>query len=406
VKRCSATIAALLIAAIGFARPVQAQTRIAGQAPAADYSFGQHITFHLQVDGPNEIVKVNLFFSVQGQNDVTVVPMIPDVVEPASRLDIDFRFSLAERYIPPFSTLTYWWKVQDRNGLEWTSKEQLLYYADNRYHWQSQPQEHEDVTLEAYWVQGDLVFGQHALNIAVEALDRITQELKAPVPGVIRMFIYPSEQDLRSALSLAGYPWAGGQARPELGVILVGIPEAYASGEMERLIPHEMAHLLVYEATGRRAGLVPPWLNEGLATVYQGVPDPDLDALVEQAQRQGRLFPLEALCAPFPADEDAARLAYAQSASVVYYLREEYGSQVVRDLLAAYADGASCEAGVNRVLGKNLEGLQSAWLGQLTRRGQFAVVLQDSSVWLVLWFLTALLALPLVGMWSHNKRQR
>jgi hypothetical protein len=281
----------------------------------------------------------------------------------------------------------------------------LLYYADNRYYWQSQPQEHQGISLEAYWVQGDLVFGQRALNVAVEALDRINHELKAPVPGVIRMFIYPSEEDLRSALSLAGYPWAGGQARPELGVILVGIPETFASGEMERLIPHELAHLLVYEATSRGAGQVPPWLNEGLATAYQGVPDPDLDALVEQALRQDRLFPLEALCAPFPAGEDAARLAYAQSASIVRFLREEYGSQIIRDLLGAYADGASCEGGVNRTLGKSLEGLQSAWLGQLTRRGQFGVVLQDSGVWLAFWALTVLLALPLVGVWRHNRRR-
>ena len=87
MKRCGATIAALLIAAIGFAGPVWAQTQIEGQVPAADYAFGQHITFHLQVDSPNKIVKANLLFTIQGQNDVTVVPIVPDVVEPASRLD-------------------------------------------------------------------------------------------------------------------------------------------------------------------------------------------------------------------------------------------------------------------------------------------------------------------------------
>ena len=43
------------------------------------------------------------------------------------------------------------------------------------------------------------------------------------MPGFMRIFIYPSEQDLQGALNLSGYDWAGGQARPELGVILIGV---------------------------------------------------------------------------------------------------------------------------------------------------------------------------------------
>jgi hypothetical protein len=275
----------------------------------------------------------------------------------------------------------------------------MLYYADNRYDWQFLQDEGRGVSWEVYWVQGDVVFGQTALNVATQAFDEIYRELRAPVPGVVRIYIYPSEEDLRSALNLAGYEWAGGQARPELGAILTGIPDTLAApSAMERLIPHELSHLLVYEASGRIVGRVPPWLNEGLSSIHERRPDPDREALLEQALAQDRLFPLEALCAPFPMDEGAARLAYAQSASVVHYLREEYGSQVIRDLLAAYADNASCEAGVNRALGKSLKGLNLAWLGHMTRQGEIVVALNESGVWLAFWLLTALLVLPLVGV--------
>jgi hypothetical protein len=174
---------------------------------------------------------------------------------------------------------------------------------------------------------------------------------------------------------------------------------------MERLIPHELTHLLVYQATGRTSGRVPTWLDEGLALLNERRPDPNRQALVEQAVSQDRLFPLEALCAPFPADENAARLAYAQSASVVNYLREEYGSQVIRDLLAAYADDVSCEAGVSRVLHKSLDGLDSAWRARLTRQGQIVTALSDSAPWLALWLLTILLALPLVGAWRSGRQK-
>lgn len=393
--RIVAVVAALCLSAIVSIRPAAAQTDVVIEVPPAEYSFGQHITFHLKATAPKLITEVNLFFRIQGQMGTTAVPIS---IEPGHRVNVDHPYSLVTHYVPPFATITYWWAIHDEAGAQHLSEEQVLYYADNRYHWRFIEDQRNGISWGVYWVQGDVVFGQTALNVAVQTLDEIYRELRPPELGVIRIFVYPGEHDLRSALSLAGYAWTGGLARPELGAILVGIPDTLvAASEMERLIPHELTHLLVYEASGRTLGRVPPWLNEGLASLYERRPDPDRDALVEQALAEDQLFPLEALCAPFPADPDAARLAYAQSASVVLYLREEYGSQVIRDLIAAYADNASCEAGVSRVLGKDLDGLESAWRARLTRKGEIFLALNDSAVWLSLWLLTALLAVPFLG---------
>jgi hypothetical protein len=403
VSRVIIFIVALIVAPTIVIYPAQAQAPIVAEVPAADYSFGQHITFHLRASAPAAITEVNLLFEVQGQPGTTIVP-VP--FESASEIHIDYAHSLVGRNVPPFATITYWWELRAENGAQQLTAKELLYYADNRYEWQSRRDEQKGITWEAFWVQGDVVFAQTALNVAIAALDDIFRDLKAPVPGFVRIFIYPSEQDLQGALNLSGYDWAGGQARPELGVILVGVPDGpWALGEMERLIPHELTHLLVYQATGRTSGRVPTWLDEGLALLNERRPDPNRQALVEQAVSQDRLFPLEALCAPFPADENAARLAYAQSASVVNYLREEYGSQVIRDLLAAYADDVSCEAGVSRVLHKSLDGLDSAWRARLTRQGQIVTALSDSAPWLALWLLTILLALPLVGAWRSGRQK-
>jgi hypothetical protein len=396
VRKIIAGLLAPFIAAAVVVSPTAAQTHIAVEVPAAEYSFGQHITFHLEATAPTAITEINLFLRIQGQPDTIAVP-IP--FEAAPQVVIDYPYSLAGQDVPPFATITYWWEVHDETGEHQQTESKALYYADNRYSWQAIQDQQKGVSWEVYWVQGDVVFGQTALNVAAKALEEIYRELRAPVPGVIRIFIYPSEEDLRSALTLAGYEWAGGQARPELGVILVGIPnDPAALGEVERLIPHELTHLLVYEASGRTLGRVPSWLNEGLATVNERRPDPNRQALLEQALAQDHIFSLEQLCAPFPTDAEAARLAYAQSASIVAYLREKHGSQVIRDLLAAYAENVSCEAGVTRVLGKNLKGLESAWRAHLTDQGQIVSALSDSAVWLALWLLTALLALPLLGV--------
>jgi hypothetical protein len=379
---------------------VQAQTEVVATVPPAEYSFGQHITFHLNATAPVTITEVNLFFRIQGQNGSTAIPVD---VEPGLQVDISNAYSLVDHYVPPFATITYWWVIQLDSGVQWQSEPQFLYYADNRYEWQRLYEQREGVSWEVYWVAGDVVFAQQALNVAVESLADIYPELRAPVPGVIRIFVYPEEEDLRSALYLAGYDWAGGQARPELGAILVGIPDAASAvAYMDRLIPHELTHLLVYEASGRQVGQVPPWLNEGLATSNEREPDPARRALLEERLENDRLLPLEALCAPFPTEEEAARLAYAQSASLVNYIREEYGRQAIRDLVTAYSEDVSCEAGVNRVLGKSLKGLESAWIAHLSRQGEIVMALNDSAVWIAFWLLTALVALPFVGMFRSR----
>lgn len=402
MSKAIALIAALFIAATIAISPAGAQTDIVTQVPDADYSFGQHITFYLEATASMSITEVNLFFRIQGQTDTTAVS-VP--FEPGPQVSIEHPYSLAGRDLSPFAFITYWWEVYDQAGGRQESERKQLYYADNRYDWGVIVNQWEDVRLVVHWVQGDVSFGQAALNITIKALNDIRWELKGPVPGDIQIYIYPSEEDLQSALSLGGYDWVGGQARPELGAILAGIPNSLAApGEMERLIPHELTHLLVYEATGRKLGRVPSWFNEGLAALNERRPDPNRETLVKQALAQDSLIPLEALCAPFPLDEDAARLAYAQSASIVGYLREEYGSQVIRDLLAAYADNASCDAGVTRVLGKSLNGLDSSWRADLAQQGQAFVALREGAVWLALWLLTALLALPLVGVWRHSSR--
>lgn len=391
-----------LILAVNLASVLQSQTEIDTEVLPASYSFGEHITFYLNADSADSIInEVNLFFRIQGQPD-TVVMTAP--VEPAPSVSVALPYESVAEHVPPFSMITYWWEIVAENGARQLTDEQSLYYADNRYAWRPVRDERDGTSWEVFYADGDAAFGQMALDTALRAQDEIVQQLGAAVPGVIRMFVYPSESELRSALSLAGYDWAGGQARPELGVILVGIPDdASAQGEMERKIPHELTHLLVYEATGRARENVPPWLNEGLASVNEFRSDPDRQVLLEQALAEDRLYPLEALCAPFPTDAAAARLAYAQSASVVEYLREEYGSQVIRDLLAAYVDAPSCEAGVDQVLGRDLEDLDASWRSYLREQGWVSNDPHEGAIWLVLWLMSALLALPLLGVWRSRR---
>ena len=163
-------------------------------------------------------------------------------------------------------------------------------------------------------------------------------------------------------------------------------PGLEATTTMDNLIPHEITHLLIYKAVGSSAAYaqVPTWLNEGLAVLNQRQPNPDFPAVIAAANANGQLFSLGSLCGPFPSDPARRELAYAQSESVVRLIREQLGAKVFAPLLAAYADGASCEAGVERGLGISLAELEGRWLAGVVQANPVALKLRPLAAWLFL----------------------
>ena len=77
-------------------------------------------------------------------------------------------------------------------------------------------------------------------------------------------------------------------------------------------------------------------------------------------------------------------LAYAQSASLTRYIQARYGNQALQALLAAYADGLDCDAGVQRATGASLAELQTAWLAAQQPQTPLVYFFRQNSLWLLL----------------------
>jgi hypothetical protein len=299
------------------------------------YEFGRQLSFHLEASSASGITQVILSFRATG--DATTTVERPQFVAGAS-VTVDHPYDLQGHYIKPFSLVEYWWTLGDAAGHRLTTEVQTFSYDDNRFPWQSVTG--EGVTV--YWYQGPETFGQAALDVAIGAVPRISADLGVGAPQPIKAFLYANLSDLEGALPPMGREWVGGQAYPKIGTFVAAIPPDDRSlSNMKRVIPHEITHLLVYQAAGGSLGYVPSWLNEGLATLSQELPDPEAAIVLETALSQGSLVPLENLCGPFPLDSSEAKLSYAQSASVVGFIRDHYGRQGLASLIDAYADGAS-----------------------------------------------------------------
>ncbi len=389
-----------LIAGLFVSIPAQAAPAAAINGAASHaYVFAQHITFTLDATSDARITRAVVFY----QSDGSSLQQAEVAFTPETTVHLEALRELRGGAIPPFSTITYWWEIADEAGQTLTTPRVTFAYVDNRFDWQQV----SEMGVTVHWSEGDAAFGETALDTAIESLPAIAGEIGVSPPPAIDIYVYPSRDDLIGALRLGGRDWAGGQARPELGVVLVDVPPSPAAPvEMRRLIPHELTHLLVYAATQPHYDRVPAWLDEGLATANEGLPDPSLAVALDAAAQAGRLLPFESLCAPFAAQIDEARLAYAQSGSLAQFIRDRFGSQGIRNLLAAYRENASCAPGVERALSLSLVALESEWHASLAPGAGVAAgaVVETGAPWLALSAMACLTLLPILGPFVVRRR--
>lgn len=383
---------------VATAEPVRAQaTSPITFSTDYDYTFGQQANFRIQATSSSPITAIHLHLKPEGAS-YSETHTLP--VEPATTVTSGLQRDLRTSPFPPFGPVAWWWEIRDEAGNTLTTEPETLQYVDNRFEWHTLSIDR----VQLHTVVNDPLYTQTALDVTHTALENIASALQVPPPDRIHLYLYPSMADLRAALEMAGREWAGGQARPDLGVILVAIPPGdSALYQMERDIPHELTHLLVYQAVGQDGYRhVPAWLDEGLATANELRPDPTLEVMLEDAYAQGRLIPLSDLCHPFPPSREAALLSYAQSGSLVRYVRDRYGNSGIRTLLTTYADGAGCESGIARALDLSARQLELAWRADMMGLSGWMIWFSDNATWLLLWGLSLLLAIPMVG-WRRRR---
>jgi hypothetical protein len=399
----------ILILTLGLLHPIAlAQADgITFNSLGAAYRFAQQLTFTANVSGPAPITHATVFFQSGSQPPYTHPA---DAFMPATPITLTATINLTETKLIPFSTVSYWWEVVDAAGNTARSTTQTLIYVDNRFVWQ----ELAAGPVRSHWYQGDSGFGSAAISAASEALPKIQQQIGVEPPTPLDVYVYASTDDLRSAVELAGREWLGGQARPELGVVLVAIPPGDSARlQMRRDIPHELTHLMTFVATTPNYDATPRWLDEGLATLNEGDPNSMQAIAVQDAAAQIKLIPLEKLCGLFSTDASTALLAYGESRAVVQQIINEYGSAGVQALLAAYRDGATCEGGVERALNTSLTGLEVKWRAQLQpiapTNPTAPATSSSSSSGIFPWLLLlAVIVLPLIVLllWRSPRKAR
>ena len=165
---------------------------------------------------------------------------------------------------------------------------------------------------------------------------------------------------------------------------------------MERQIPHELMHILLYKMVGAGYVNLPAWLSEGLASVAELYPNPDYLVLLESAHNKGNLPSILSLCQSFPRDASGTFLAYAQSASFTRYLQQRFGSSGLERLLRQYADGLDCQRGAEAALGVPLAQLGREWRKDVFGENVYLTAINNLLPWMVLLIMIAVIPVGLV----------
>ena len=359
----------------------------------AEYTFAQQMTFTVTARSDVDIRSAEVVFRARNRPEQRGI----GVFAPGKIIRAAFVQQLVGGVLPPFGPVTFWWELTDAAGRKTTTPPEVRDYLDNRFPWT----EAAESGLHVWSYADDAAFARSALDVARSALPRVNQELYTQLPPRVDIYLYTALEDLENALLLAGRDWQGGQARPDLGVVLVAIaPGQGALAQMKRDIPHELTHLLVFQATGAGYARVPRWLDEGLASANEELAQPEYQLALEAADRAGQLIPLETLCAPFSTDAGMAQLSYAQSQSVVQFIRNHYPDGI-RKLLGAYIGGATCTGGVEQALGTPLSALEFRWRASLGPQGVWLTLANSVGAWALLAVTVSLVLLPLAFVRRH-----
>ena len=372
----------IVMLTLGLFSSALAQVQVIGEE--VDYRFGESITFRSEIQTGSPVKSVQLFIQREGKYDTISSP----VLLPENGV-VEYSLDPNQDRIRAFSTLQYWYEITLENGDSYATPKASFYYDDNRFSWQTR----DKSPFQALWHEGDAVFGQNLLDIAHKGMQQINNLLLVPDLDGVKIYAYANPVDMRATLQVTDRNWVGAHTDPDLQVMVVSLPSGPEQRlEMERQIPHELMHIVLYQKIGPSYVNIPSWFNEGLASIAELYPNPDYLIILSSAYEKGKLFPMKDLCSPFPRDAAGAYLAYAQAASFTRFLHKEYGSSGLDMLLQAYAEGLNCERGVQVALRSDLNQLEVQWLREAFGQDPMATAATNLAPWIAL--LLAVLAVP------------
>jgi hypothetical protein len=345
--------------------PAQAQDVVENAAPAAipglavarneaTAKFPDGITFTLDAKSSDPVANVELLYREPGLETFSVE--LPSFTAGSTDLEIEHPVDLRSGELPPGVDVQYHWRITEDDGDVVETPEQTLLWADDRYDWK--PLSGPDVTVYTYNADPD--FQQAILDAAERTVASLADAYGTKLEQPVRVWAYADKEDLYGALAPNSEQWIAGAAYPPLHVIMAVLPPGDYD-EVKRVVPHEISHQVLYQATDNAFNSPPQWLDEGLAVYWQETGRDRFYSYALELAASGKVPPLRTLNGTFPYDREGATASYAFSLSAVMYILDTWGDEGMSKLLATFPQGITYEDAIQQGLGITFDELDRRW---------------------------------------------
>ncbi len=318
--------------------------------------FPNTATFSAELSAAAEITSVTLEYGDRQITCGSVIAKAYPQFTPGKRTQVSWTWDMRQSgSLPPGAQLWWRWRYGDASGAEYVSEEQTAIWLDSVHNWQTA----SEGMLSVHWYGKNQDFAKTMLAAGLEGLRRNEEQAGLKPTETVHIYIYPSYAEMQDAI-LYEPSWTGGMAFSEHNIFIMGV----SSADMEwnkKTIVHELTHILIGRFTFSCIGVVPTWLNEGLAMYAEGELDAPSQAQLDRAIQSDALISLRSLNGAFSELSDKANLSYSQSQSVVKFLIESYGRQKMTELLTALRDAKPIDDALREIYGFDTDGLEDAW---------------------------------------------
>lgn len=249
---------------------------------------------------------------------------------------------------------------------------------------------------------------RHLASRAEEIYAGLSREVGYAPRGRITIRVAGTPEQFRAMQPGNTAPWAQAVAYPAQKLIVI---RGYGDLQPEATLAHELTHVMLQGALRGRP--VPAWLAEGLAMHYGGQWSLQRWATLSKAMLFGSLIPLPELTHGFPQETARAQLAYAESHSLVGFIRREWGEAGLQRLARSLAAGRTPESALKAATGLPAAELERRWMRELKLRFSWVpIATSTTALWAMLMGLTVyvwrqrrLRARKILRQWEEEEEQ-
>jgi hypothetical protein len=312
-----------------------------------EVDFPGNVDLSVTAQGDDKIVEVRLFYRTVGSRvwAYAYPSFIPSNLITAS-LNLTGEVS---SYLPPGTEVEYYYEITDSQGNILRTYATVVEYTDTRFDWNEV--KIGPLTLQYYDQPASRV---RSVAKSLEAdLERLQRLLKLDQTNEIKGVIYA-----RRSHTLDAFPQQSrttteqqifqGFAFPSRSLFL-------GLGMDRGLIVHETTHLLLSQAMGNNAQLIPSWLDEGFASYM----DPTVKVF-SGGSLDSRTNPLRAMNTVTGTPHSIGSF-YQKSLSVVAFMVNDFGEPSFQRFLGHLANGSTMDAALIEVYGFDVDGLDARW---------------------------------------------